>query len=528
MSRSPLFRRLLDTITLARAPLPADEAAEVARVDRRTILKLGGFAAAASIVGCGGEDPLSRTRKALRAVNADIGIVGAGIAGLSCAYELKRVGVNATIHEASERVGGRIWSNSDAQWLGQAIERGGELIDTGHKTMINYARELGLSLEDILKPARDTFFRFNGVMVSEAQMVDEYRVLVDAMRDDLRTLGSPTAALYTPRDRELDYITLSEWLTQKNAGPNIKKLLEVAYTIEYGLEADQLSCLAFLFFAKASRQAKMRLFGNWSDERFHIVGGNQQVPIGLAAKLPGQIQFGRKLVAVKKLSDGRVELTFQEGSRTVAVRHDAVVLSLPFHLLRDVSLDPSLGLSDGKKYAIANVKYGSNTKLMIGFTGRPWVDLNCSGSTYSDLPHLQSSWETSPWTANVERAVITDYSGGNLATSLTPSNAQMHADDFLDEFNQLVPGAKARARRDSKGKYVCHLEHWISNPLTRGAYTANQPGYFTTIAGHEATPEGNLYFAGETTDSFYSWQGFMEGGALSGLRAAAELSADLA
>ena len=46
------------------------------------------------------------------------------------------------------------------------------------------------------------------------------------------------------------------------------------------------------------------------------------------------------------------------------------------------------------------------------------------------------------------------------------------------------------------------------------------------LEGLAAKPIGNLYFAGETTDAFYSWQGFMEGGALSGLRAAAEVSSD--
>ncbi len=523
MSRSPLFRRLLDTITTAAAPLPAGEAAELARVDRRAILKLSGLAAAATLVGCGAEDPLSRTRRALRRVNADIGVVGAGIAGIACAYELRRVGVSATVHEASDRVGGRIFSGTGAEWLGQTFERGGELIDTPHKTMIAYARELGLTLEDVLKPVRPAFFRFGGEMVSEAALVEEYRVLVDAMRDDLRSVGSPTAAVNTEAERALDRVSLAEWLDRKGAAPRIKKLLRIAYTIEYGLEPEEQSSLAFLFFAKASRQAKMRLFGNWSDERFHIVGGNQQVPVGLAAKLPGQLHFGRKLVAVKKLADGRIELTFKEGSRTVTARHDAVVLALPFHLLREVSFD---ALPPEKAHAIANVRYGSNAKLMIGFRGQPWVEQGCSGATYSDLPRLQATWETNPSLGNSERSILTDYTGGALSASLSSTNAQAHADGFLTDFNLLVPGAKARARRDGNGKYVCHLEQWDENPLARGGYTANQPGYFTTIAGNEATPVGNLYFAGETTDSFYSWQGFMEGGALSGLRAAAELSAD--
>jgi len=70
---------------------------------------------------------------------------------------------------------------------------------------------------------------------------------------------------------------------------------------------------------------------------------------------------------------------------------------------------------------------------------------------------------------------------------------------------------------------VFRAHHWPSNPLTMGAYTCNQPGYFATIADNEGKPVGNLFFAGEHTSSFYEWQGFMEGGVVSGLRAAAEV-----
>jgi monoamine oxidase len=103
---------------------------------------------------------------------------------------------------------------------------------------------------------------------------------------------------------------------------------------------------------------------------------------------------------------------------------------------------------------------------------------------------------------------------------------QSDTNTFLDELDVVHPGIKARARTNARGAYVCHLEHWPTNPFAQGGYTANQPGYFTELAGHEATPVGNLYFAGETTDSFYSWQGFMEGAALSGLRVAGEISSD--
>ena len=75
----------------------------------------------------------------------------------------------------------------------------------------------------------------------------------------------------------------------------------------------------------------------------------------------------------------------------------------------------------------------------------------------------------------------------------------------------------AAALRRTNGTIVAHLEHWPSNPLTLGSYTCYLPGQFTTIAGLEGLPVDNLYFAGEHANSFYDWQGFMEGAALSGI-----------
>lgn len=70
------------------------------------------------------------------------------------------------------------------------------------------------------------------------------------------------------------------------------------------------------------------------------------------------------------------------------------------------------------------------------------------------------------------------------------------------------------------GQYVAHMEHWPGNPLVKGSYTCYRPGQFTTIAGNEGKPVGNILFAGEHANSFYEWQGFMEGAALSGIEAA--------
>jgi monoamine oxidase len=93
---------------------------------------------------------------------------------------------------------------------------------------------------------------------------------------------------------------------------------------------------------------------------------------------------------------------------------------------------------------------------------------------------------------------------------------------ILADLDRVFPGAQAAARR-SDGSVIAHLEHWPSNALTRGSYTCYLPGQFTTIAGLEGLPVGNVYFAGEHANSFYEWQGFMEGAALSGIDVAAAI-----
>jgi monoamine oxidase len=538
MARSAAFQSLARTIRIARlcdrhglaTREGLERAAALEAVDRgasrREFLagaaKLGVVGAIGAVAG-----PPGWALAAPRPPSGDVAIIGAGLAGLACGDELRRHGVLATIYEASDRSGGRCFSLGGAfpgpvDFPGQVVERGGEFIDNGHKTMIGYAQRFGLALEDVTKGHEDVFYYFFGQHHSESEVVDELRALVDAMRDDLRTVGNPTADSFTPADAVLDRTNLREYLETRGAGHLIKAVINVAYTIEYGLEIDRQSCLNFLLFIHADRRSKFTPFGT-SDERYHVIGGNQQVPAGLAAGLGGQIRYGMKLQRAGKTAAGRVELTLRSGSSTVSATHDAVVFAIPFSVLREVSLDASLGLPAWKRFAIQNLGYGTNAKMMLFFNGPMWRGLGSNGQSFSDLTNHQNTWETNPSRATSAHAVLTDYSGGDRGARLDPQRLQREASSFLGDLDKVYPGALVAATRDARGNLLAHLEHWPSNPLTKGAYTCNQPGYFTTIADNEGKPVGNLFFAGEHTSSFYEWQGFMEGGVVSGLHAAADV-----
>ena len=449
-----------------------------------------------------------------------IAIVGAGLAGLVCADELRKNSIPTMIFDANTRTGGRCWSLRD-YFPGQVAERGGEFIDTPHKTLLAYVREFGLAVEDVDKEPGEVFYFFNGQHCAEAVVVDEYRDFVAAMRDDLRRLSSePTADAHSDFDVALDSLSLAEYLATRGAAPVIKAVIEQAYKAEYGLEISQQSCLNFLLFIHADRRSKFTPFGISSDERYHVVDGNDRIVDGLSRRLQRRIELGMKLLRVLKTAGGKIELTFTQGAATKQFAFDAAVLALPFSTLRGVELDASLALPGWKVNAIESLGYGTNAKMMLGFTGRPWLSLGGSGESYSDLPNHQLTWETNPSKSGANRGVLTDYSSGLRGADLDPSDPQGEASLFLNDLDQVFPGALASARRDAQDNLLVHLEHWPSNPLTKGSYTCYLPGQFTSIAGNEGKPVGNLYFAGEHANSFYEWQGFMEGAALSGIDAA--------
>lgn len=509
------------------------------QLSRRNVMKGAGVALAVGVAS-----------RSIAQTGPRIAIIGAGMAGLAAADRLRAKGYSATIFEANNRLGGRVFSDRTT-FPGQVAEVGGELIDNLHKTMLAYANEFSLLKEDLGKAPGEKAFFFNGQHYTEAQVVDEYRQLTPRIRADLQTLsGSPNFFNHTAADVALDNVDLATWLSTRCTGlPLIQKVLTQAYIAEYGLEPSEQSCLNMLLFLHADNSSKFREYGVFSDERYHLVGGNDAIASNIRARLPGTVNLGAELVRLGRNATGQYELYFRGVS--TPERFDAVIVTVPFTVLRRITLDASLGLSADKRRAIDTLGYGANAKTMIGFNGRPWLEQGFSGMAYGELPNLQTTWETNYSRAGVT-AILTDYSGGNrargqqlppppLGTTSTCNNChngpggffdmedavlQQQVDAFLMDLDRVYPGARNRASVVG-GKYVVRRGHWLPQRYSRGSYTCYLPGQFTGVAGLEGQAAGALKFAGEHADSFYEWQGFMEGACNSGIAAADDVVADI-
>lgn len=481
-----------------------------------------GIAASAGTLLPAGLAAAARLRKQATG-NGGVAVVGAGLAGLSCAAELARHGIAAKVFEADWRVGGRCRSLRGF-FHGQVAELGGEFIGASHHTMLGYARELGLTLEESAVFPGERFYRFDGQRYTEAQVVEEFAAFTASIREDLALLRHPTADAYSETDQFFDFMSLDDYLTLHGAGSLLRGLISTAYAGEYGAGIDALSAVGFLRFVQGDRRGKFAPFGAFTDRHFHVVEGNDRIATGLMERLPAPVAFGHRLVEVRKRGSGRIRLTFgTDGGRRVSTEHDSVVLTLPFSVLREVELHRSLELPAWKRDAIARSAMGHHDKLIVGFSSDYWHTLHgCNGSGFSDRAHLQSVWETNPAAAGAHGAILSRYCGGPAVGALSGHDVQADARAFLAELETVLPGALREAKYNTRGDVWAHAERWSRNPLSRGSYSAPQPGYFTTIAHNEGKAVGNLLFAGEHTSSFYEWQGFMEGAALSGLRAAAE------
>jgi monoamine oxidase len=451
-------------------------------------------------------------------------VVGAGLAGLTCAYELKRAGLRAKLYEASERVGGRCYSLA-GKFPGQVVELGGELIDSQHHLLLNYAREFGLTIEDYGEDLGAGTFYFNGQHYSEQNIVEEYRDLLRSIRGDLADLSAePTALNHSDRDAELDRISLQDYLDRHQAGPLIQSYIRAGYQGEYGLALEDQTSLHFLLLnqQKDLSQDALTIF---SDERYHIKEGNDRIAHHLAMGIPGQIELGERLVRLRRTGCNQIELTFeQDNGTTHRVCADAAVITLPFPVLRHIDLDPSLEIPDWKQTMINALDSGTQAKLMVGFRSRVWLESGLSQAVaHSDLSHHQVSWETNHSSATHNAAVLTHLASGPLGSQLRGDRTQEEAEKLLANYELFHPGSAAAATRDAQGELMAHLEQWSDHPLFQGSYACYRPGQLTAFAEREGEAIHNLFFAGEHTNSFHEWQGFLEGAAISGLQAAKQI-----
>ena len=530
MAKSALMRMLRRAYKIAqmsqKTGIPADELLGMVNERRRSPLALTrrrllqvGLASASALATA--SFPRSGHRVSAQANTPPVLIVGAGIAGLTAGYRLVQAGVPVNIVEARSSVGGRMRTLPKAAGTPIVAELGGEFINTDHVCMLSLAQELGFVLVDLLAVdqglIQDTYF-LEGRRVSLEEIIRDFVPVAQQVEADLELIDNFED--YTTADEPtiaIDNISLTQYLDQIPTTPTVRQLLRIAYTIEFGLNAEEQSPLNLIYFI-GTEPGTFEVYGS-SDERFYIDGGAGQVTQRLGQLLGGFIETTTVLEAIRSLSDGRYQVSLRSGNSSFERTYERVILTVPFSVLRNIQID--VDLSPVKRQAIDTVGYGTNTKIITGYTEKVWrTRFNSRADVFSDLG-FQNTWESSASRYSPGSiGLITNYTGGSQGVASGSGTAEDQAQQFRSQFNLVFPGINSVAIPDKAVR-----AYWTGSPFSLGSYMCYRPGEFTRFYGVEGERVGNLFFAGEHTS--FEYQAYMEGGCETGELVAAEILDEL-
>jgi monoamine oxidase len=429
--------------------------------------------------------------------------------------------VSSVLYEANaDRAGGRCWTLRNFFTDGLITEHGGSFINSNQMAIRRLASRLGLRQEVVnggdLPHGEEVFF-IDGHLYSYAEANSDWHDFgFRVFRTAAKQLNTSAGA------RRLDRMSVPEWLDSTEIGSNSRfgKLMMANTVTENGGDPDDQSAQDLIYLLTGNPRSSLEPLPG-DDERFHIVGGNDQLVTRMIEQLaPGTVRHDHVLVAVRERADGAITLVFDVSGKSVDVVADVVVMALPFSTLRDVELTHS-GLSRTKRRVIRTMGMGTNAKIHLELTHKTWPALGYSGATYGEWQRLACAWDDCVQLGPAASpALYLAFPGGRagrtgitgVAHGVAPARDVRWA---LGEIERVFP----RTTAAYTGR--AYEDHWARDPWVHGAYSYYRVGQANTYGELAGATEGRFYFAGEHTS--INNIGFLDGAVETGERAARQL-----
>jgi monoamine oxidase len=482
-------------------------------MDRRTFLAqtAGTVATTWTVAAAARAEPSTASMQAAAPnTSRQVLVLGAGLAGLAAAYELKKAGYGVTVIEARTRPGGRVLTYRDPFADGLYAEMGAEYVDATDEYDHRFCKELGLKV--MTAKLYDAIF-VRGQRFKMAAFKQGKEKLPYAGTEGGRLFGQEKAYLnrvlalikdpekLPPEVLKLDNLSVVELLAQEGAPEDIAALFTYTQACESTARPHEMSALHLV-------RSHRRSFSEDTDEG-RILGGNDQLPKGLARALAGQILYDRP---VRKIAHdaGGVTVTFEEGGTLRTLRAPQLVVAIPFKVLRDIEVTPSF--SPAKTKCIATLAYGHVMKLAMQYQRRFWDEPASLGQRVFTDTLLRRVYHFSIDQPG-PRGILMSFTSGADAETLGRMSEPERVRTALQEATKVWP----EAPRHFEGGAV---KYWNEDPWIRGSYSFEGVGQALDYLQIAAAPEGRVHFAGEHTSVH---RASMNGALESGVRAAAEV-----
>lgn len=454
-------------------------------------------------------------------------ILGAGIAGLVSAYELRRAGYQVTLLEARNRVGGRAWTirgdeaveqidrpaQRAAFSTGQYFNAGPARIPSSHRLILDYARRLGVPLEVFVNSNQSAGWDFGGQVQPQRRMVNDIRghvgellakaidghALDQAMPKDELAMFREFLVPYTGIDDKGRYAaSVSSGYASWPGGYDHPAAAVDRLTLKQ-LIPNRAIAFPYFFEQIMDMQATM----------LQPVGGMDRIAQALYAEVRPSVVLGTPVTAIRRDGDGvRVEHAKGAGAGAGAVRADYCVCTLPAHLLERVPND----FATGKKAALKNVPYLKSAKIAFE-APRFWErdDHVYGGLAWTDRLNENVIYPSHGF--HSERGVIVGAYVAGWTHDTTPDS--FVAKPIAEQIR--ISRESVEALHPGRGRLLESplAINWGQVPWSEGV-GADGPNWGERKRGAQydelLRPEGPIVFAGEHLSYVGLWQ---EGAALS-------------
>ena len=427
----------------------------------------------------------------MAAVERDVVVVGAGIAGLHAALTLEAAGLNVLVLEAQQRVGGRIHS---MRQLGHTAEAGGTYIGAGYSRVIGAAERHGVELMDvtpILKFFREQDLVYRGEIIRQADwpthpandfpaadrqhMPWNYHRVLTMRENPLEEPGAWTL----PQHAALD-VPAHDWFRSQGLS---ERAIELAYglNVSFGRDAHDVSALLLLFrgaFSKSQRAVAPKDVLGYTARH-----GVQGICEAMAAAVRGGVELGHVVTGIAQTPD-RATVDCANGLR-VSARH--VVVAVPLGVLRRIALDPALPSAQAE--GVANLPSQPLTQVYLAPKSQFWERDGYAPSLFTDT-------QAGMLAAARNRERPTEVT--SLAAWITGDQAV--ALDRLSpaDAGRAVIAAVEKMRPAAKGQLeLLGMHSWGADPYAGGAWAYFRPGDVTRYAAVLGNAHGRLQFCGE-------------------------------
>lgn len=407
-----------------------------------------------------------------------------------------------TVIEARDRVGGRV-TTIRAGFAGrQTAEGGADLIEHSQHEVRNLARDLGLRTVRILRSG----FGFYGpdgrgrrsLQTGSRAFSTISKWTGPLVRDFRLAQGRWDSAV----GMALAKRSVAQWLDQIKASPELRGRLR-GFRGFFLADPEDLSLLPLV-----------EQFADWEapgrDAMYRVDGGNDRLATVAAQKLRGPLLLRTIARRIVQRAD-KVMITIEDADgRQSEVAGHVVVCAMPASTARDLVFEP--GLPEPQRAAIAHLRYGCATRLLLQFERRFWVSVGRPRAYGTDLP-MGALWDGNEQQRG-PRGILTFLAGGRASAALQQTLRQGGERAVIQELGWVGTPSPLAASR---------VIVWEDDPWAKGGYAYFDPAFDPLWRQWLARPAGRIVFAGEHTSVKY--QGYMNGAIESGLRAAAEVAA---